>query len=230
MKKFTKLFLSCAAIAALSTAIGVSAMAADITGDVKGTFDETAKTVTINTETSNITPDNGTQVTFLVFKGKVDTDISSTTVKGIDQGTTVQPANNGLMSDVEAPESGQDIYTVKVGYYDGGTFTVKSGTFKLGEADIDYGDITDLAGTYVPDGKKNTADALAILKYANKDATAQEKIVGDLFTAADVATFGAPATEAGDGKVNTADSLAILRFANKQTTDIGLLKQYVAAN
>ena len=145
MKKFTKLFLSCAAVAAVATAVGVSAMAADITGDVTGTFNEETKAVTVAIAD---TPDANTQVTFLVFKGAADTDISADSVKGIDQGTTVQPTNSGLKSDVVAPETGQETYTVKVGYYKSGAFTVKSGTFKLGTpagTEIKIGDI-DLDG------------------------------------------------------------------------------------
>ena len=67
MKKFTKLFLSCAAVAAVTAAVATTAMAAEITGDVEGTFNETDKTVTITTTAAELGADTSKPVTFLVY-------------------------------------------------------------------------------------------------------------------------------------------------------------------
>ena len=206
MKKFTKLFLSCAAVAAVTAAVATSAMAAgEITGGVTGvtgdvTVPETGA-VTITNLSVGETPDANTQVTFLVFKGTADTDISADSVKGIDQGTAVQPTNNGLKSDVTVPESGQETYTVKVGYYKDGAFAVKSGTFKLGTPtgdDIIIGDVNDTEDV-------DSFDADAILWYGvseSKSANTGKTInlsaggtllVGDVNDTEDVDSFDADA-------------------------------------
>ena len=250
MKKFTKLFLSCAAVAAISAAIGVSAMAEDvtapITGDVTGTVTITeAGAATVSGLTIADTPADNTQVTFLVFKGTADTDISADSVKGIDQGTTVQPTNSGLKSDVTVPAEGQETYTVKVGYYNASnTFTVKSGTFKLGEAAGEPFVLGDIDGNHIlgVDGV-GAQDAAYILRYATNGAGAKGD-AGKKVTLVEDATANGVTVTAGttialgdvDGNhilgvdgVGAQDSAFVLRYATNNSAAKGLAGASVTA-
>lgn len=228
MKKFTKLFLSCAAVAAVTAAVATSAMAAgEITGGVTGdvTVPETGA-VTITNLSVGETPDPNTQVTFLVFKGTADTDISADSVKGIDQGTAVQPTNNGLKSDVTVPESGQETYTVKVGYYKSGAFKVKSGTFKLGTPAGEEYTIGDVSG----EGDVDSLDAAAILSFDAGYETPTEILnVGKAITIVDAGTSGFTATStimgdvSGEGDADSLDAAAILSFDAGYTTATDVL-------
>ena len=158
MKKFTKLFLSCAAMAAVTAAVATSAMAADITGDFTGKYDEETKTVEITTD---VTPAEGTQVTFLVFEGEKDVTVDANTIKGIDQGTTIQPANNGLMSDVGTKDE-KTVYTVMLGYDDGTGFKPYTASFTLGSSGEG---VKILVGDTNDDEEILPNDASNVLKY-----------------------------------------------------------------
>ena len=137
MKKFTKLFLSCALVSAMAVTAASSAFAAmdaeyPITGDLTGTYTVASEQITA---LEGVTPDSGTQVTFLVYEqGDDTTSVSAASVIGIDQGTTVKPVNNGLKAgSVKETEGKQTTYVVKVGYTEGGTFKVATGTFSVGD-------------------------------------------------------------------------------------------------
>ena len=170
MKKFTKLFLSCAAMAAVTAAVATSAMAADITGDFAGTFDETNKTVTITTTAADLGADTTNDITFLVFKGTDVTAVDDAAVKGIDQGDDVQPENSGLKNDVEEPAEGQDTYTVMIGFYQtsDNTFTTKKATFKLGTSAGEEFKLGEVDGDA---SKLSTNDATCVLGAALGDTT-----------------------------------------------------------
>ena len=153
MKKFTKLFLSCAAVAALTAAVATSAMAASVTGDVTGTYDE---------ETAKLTVDaSENDVTILVVKGKNPTQIAEADIFYIDQVEDGKFGEMGLKSGVT-----DGTYTVFVGSYVDDEFEVQYGTFTLG--DVDGEEV--LVGDADDNGKITSADASEILKYTvNKD-------------------------------------------------------------
>ena len=181
MKKFTKLFLSCALVSAMAVTASSAAFAAPedktisstdgLTGTV--TVDDEAKTATIKDLAVADTVDADTEVTFLVIKGAVGTEVADTDVMGIDQNTNeaastdVKPANAGLKAgenNVATPTTGTQLYTVMVGYTSGGEFKKATGTFTLGTAlgeDIIIGD-TNLSGGEEP---ITGADSVFILRY-----------------------------------------------------------------
>ena len=85
MKKITKLIFSCAAVAAITAALGTAALADDpvpvpLVGNIEGTY---------NTETGVITITNydttSTQQTILVFKGNALDTAGDTNIEFIDQ-------------------------------------------------------------------------------------------------------------------------------------------------
>ena len=210
MKKFTKLFLSCAAIAALTASIGISAMAADgdanITGGVTGTFNAETKTITI-TALDGDTPVENQPITFLVFKGKTDADITQANIVGIDQdtsdGTVKAPTNNGLKSDMTIPGEGDDAvtYTVKVGYYNANGFATKTGTFTLGQS--------VLVGDTNLDTEIDLSDATVIVNHAMDIRTITDATA---LIAADVNY---------DEEVDLSDATCIVNYAMDMPTGKG---------
>ena len=144
MKKFTKLFLSCALVSAMAVTAAASAFAATpseatyaITGGLTGTYTTSSNDITgLKVDGAEVKLETGSQVTFLVYKKGADsTSVAAADVIGIDQGEAIQPVNNGLIADsVEETEGQQTVYVVKVGYTPaGGQFTVASGEFAVGE-------------------------------------------------------------------------------------------------
>lgn len=204
MKKFTKLFLSCAAIAAVTAAVATSAMAAEVslTGDVLGTY---------NTETGKLEltapdVDQGTEATLLVFGADV-TDVTQDDVVGIDQATNAEFANTGLKDAPQVPETGSNKYTVKLGYYADGVFTVKSGVLLLGEED----GVEIIVGDANVDGHIRTNDANAILWYTVDTESANAAKVGKVINVSDGTT--AKVGDANlDGNIRTNDANAILWY------------------
>ena len=150
MKKFTKLFLSCAAVAAVTAAVATSAMAADVTGELSGTY-ENGK-LSLDTTTFSST------TTVLVLAPDTDsTAVKADDILYIDQ---VEDGQLGEMGIKGAPteETKPGTYTVMVGSYVGEEFVVKTGSFRLGAASILIGDADQ-------DGFVDGGDATAILKY-----------------------------------------------------------------
>ena len=183
MKKFTKLFLSCAIVSAVVAASATMAFADDPASyPVAGTGSETlAGTYTVSSNDitgltlgDTVKPDANTQVTFLVYKaGSDETAVSADNVIGIDQFSsgadqTVQPTNKGLKANsVEVPQTGQYKYIVKVGYYQSGTFKTATASFVTGQA----AGVDRIIGDVNNDQKLATADATAILRVMNSLAS-----------------------------------------------------------
>ena len=144
MKKFSKLFLSCAAVAAVTAAVATSAMAA---GEVSATYTPAADGATTASLkiTTNYTAD---QKTLLIVPSSVTLDkVSADDVVQIDQ--------NAEIVDVVLPADLKDgTYTV----YMGGDGQVYSDTFRVGAGKVLIGDANQ-------DGYVEAADATAILKY-----------------------------------------------------------------
>ena len=144
MKKFSKLFLSCAAVAAVTAAVATSAMAA---GEVSATYTPAADGATTASLkiTTNYTAD---QKTLLIVPSSITLDkVSADDVVQIDQ--------NAEIVDVALPADLKDgKYTV----YMGGDGQVYSDTFRVGAGKVLIGDANQ-------DGYVEAADATAILKY-----------------------------------------------------------------
>ena len=202
MKKFTKLFLSCAAVAAITASIATAAMAEEVslTGDVAGTYDPDSGKLTI-TAPADMEP--GTQATLLVYAyGKDRTSVAAADVVGIDQAAAAAFTNSGLKDKPQVPETGNNKYTVALGYYVGSTFTVKEGTLLLGEEDgVLIGDV-DL------NGEIDLDDATEVVRHSVKLI----KLTGDALAAADADQ---------NKEVDLDDATCIVRYSVKLTTDVG---------
>ena len=156
MKKFSKLFLSCAAVAAVTAAVATSAMAA---GEVSATYTPAADGATTASLkiTTNYTAD---QKTLLIVPSSITLDkVSADDVVQIDQ--------NAEIVDVALPADLKDgKYTV----YMGGDGQVYSDTFRVGAGKVLIGDANQ-------DGYVEAADATAILKYnINKIDKTNDKV------------------------------------------------------
>ncbi len=160
MKKFTKLFLSCAAVAALTGAIATSAMAADLTA----TYNEPAEGAATTTVDITCASTDATK-TLLVVKGTDLTSIDAAKIIQIDQAETIEKA-------IVAADLEDGTYTVLMG---GTSGEIYSGTFRIGKGGVLVGDVN-------LDGKISLADATCIVN----DYLDVEKIAdGDSKIAAD---------------------------------------------
>ena len=160
MKTFSKLFLSCAAVAAVTAAVATSAMAA---GEVSATYTpaETGATTASLKITTKYTAD---QKTLLIVPSSVSLDkVTADDVVQIDQ--------NAEIVDVVLPADLKDgTYTV----YMGGDGQVYSDTFRVGAGKVLIGDADQ-------DGFVDGGDATTILKYN----VGSVELVGDGQAAAD---------------------------------------------
>lgn len=201
MKKFTKMFLSCAAVAALTAAVATSAMAADVQlkGGLAGTYDDATGMLTITAPTDI---DAAKEATLLVYDADADvTKLEGTDadkIVGIDQAAGAKFTNSGLKG--TPTEAGGKKYVVALGYYDG------AGAFKIAKGNL-FG-VNVMIGDATLNGKVNVDDATAIIKHSAKI----KLLEGDALEAADAN---------GNGKVNVDDATCVIKFAAKLTTGIG---------
>ena len=182
MKKFSKLFLSCAAVAAVTAAVATSAMAAGISATY-APADATHETATLTIDASGYT---AAQKTLLVLKpGKTleTVKVSEGDVLQIDQ----QDGNDTIT--VALPK---DLADGKYTVYMGGDGQVYSDTFRVGAGKVLIGDANQ-------DGYVEAADATAILKYNIHK-----------YTFKDNGEEAADANQ--DGYVEAADATAILKY------------------
>lgn len=140
MKKFSKLFLSCAAVAAVTAAVATSAMAA---GEISAEYSAETASLKITTK---YTAD---QKTLLIVPSSVSLDkVSADDVVQIDQ--------NAEIVDVVLPADLKDgTYTV----YMGGDGQVYSTNFKVGNAS------SVLVGDVNQDASITLGDATAIVRH-----------------------------------------------------------------
>lgn len=161
MKKFSKLFLSCAAVAAVTAAVATSAMAA---GGISATYTaagENETTAKLTIDASGYTAD---QKTLLIVPSSVSLD-------KVTAGDVVQIDQNAEIVDVVLPADLKDgTYTV----YMGGDGQVYSDTFRVGAGKVLIGDADQ-------DGLVDGGDATTILKYN----IGSVELVGDGQAAAD---------------------------------------------
>lgn len=198
MKKFSKLFLSCAAVAAVTAAVATSVMAAGISATY-APADATHETATLTIDASGYT---AAQKTLLVLKpGKTleTVKVSEGDVLQIDQ----QDGNDTIT--VALPK---DLADGKYTVYMGGDGQVYSTNFKVGTGtDEEY-----IVGDSNSDGKIRTDDANAILWYTVDDKAVEGKSfnVGKKIVTADGELAIGDSNK--DGKIRTGDANAILWY------------------
>lgn len=162
MKKFTKLFLSCAAAAALTAAVATSAMAAEGDVDLKG-----AITGIYNAGTLTLTaPNDEDAIKTVVVLDAEGADEDANTVKiqnknviGIDQ---VTENTIVVKLDTAKVDTVNKKYTVLVG---GSAGQIYEATFGGPNATASYGQVT------LGDTDIDFEDAVLILKYELNKAT-----------------------------------------------------------
>lgn len=148
MKKFSKLFLSCAAVAAVTAAVATSAMAAGISATY-APADATHETATLTIDASGYT---AAQKTLLVLKpGKTleTVKVSEGDVLQIDQ----QDGNDTIT--VALPK---DLADGKYTVYMGGDGQAYSDTFRVGAGKVLIGDANQ-------DASITLGDATAIVRH-----------------------------------------------------------------
>ena len=160
MKKFSKLFLSCAAVA-VTAAVATSAMAA---GEISATYTAAGENATakLTIDASGYTAD---QKTLLIVPSSVSLD-------KVTDGDVVQIDQNAEIVDVVLPADLKDgKYTV----YMGGDGQVYSTNFKVGNAS------SVLVGDATQDDSIDLDDATAVVKHYMEMNT----LTGDALIAAD---------------------------------------------
>lgn len=183
MKKFSKLFLSCAAVAAVTAAVATSAMAAGISATY-APADATHETATLTIDASGYT---AAQKTLLVLKpGKTleTVKVSEDDVLQIDQ----QDGNDTIT--VALPK---DLADGKYTVYMGGDGQVYSTNFKVGNAS------SVLVGDATQDDSIDLDDATAVVKHYMEMNT----LTGDALIAADAN---------GDESVDLDDATCIVKY------------------
>lgn len=183
MKKFSKLFLSCAAVAAVTAAVATSAMAAGISATY-APADATHETATLTIDASGYT---AAQKTLLVLKpGKTleTVKVSEGDVLQIDQ----QDGNDAIT--VALPK---DLADGKYTVYMGGDGQVYSTNFKVGNAS------SVLVGDATQDDSIDLDDATAVVKHYMEMNT----LTGDALIAADAN---------GDESVDLDDATCIVKY------------------
>lgn len=197
MKKFSKLFLSCAAVAAVTAAVATSAMAAGISATY-APADATHETATLTIDASGYT---AAQKTLLVLKpGKTleTVKVSEDDVLQIDQ----QDGNDTIT--VALPK---DLADGKYTVYMGGDGQVYSTNFKVGNAS------SVLVGDVNQDTKINLSDATGVVQHAMKVKAITD---ADALIAADAND---------DSKINLSDATCIVKYSVKMTDGIGNVGQ-----
>lgn len=197
MKKFSKLFLSCAAVAAVTAAVATSAMAAGISATY-APADATHETATLTIDASGYT---AAQKTLLVLKpGKTleTVKVSEGDVLQIDQ----QDGNDTIT--VALPK---DLADGKYTVYMGGDGQAYSTNFKVGNAS------SVLVGDVNQDTKINLSDATGVVQHAMKVKAITD---ADALIAADAND---------DSKINLSDATCIVKYSVKMTDGIGNVGQ-----
>ena len=157
MKKFSKLFLSCAAIAAVTAAVATSAMAA---GEISATYTAAGENATakLTIDASGYTAD---QKTLLIVPSSVSLD-------KVTDGDVVQIDQNAEIVDVVLPADLKDgKYTV----YMGGDGQVYSTNFNVGNvSSVLIGDVNQDDEVTLADATEIILDYVGTKEITNADA------------------------------------------------------------
>ena len=208
MKKFTKIMLSVAAVTAVSTAMAISAMAADT---VRGTYDSATGIVTLDGVVSS-----GEQQTLLVL-----TEDAATVTEGIIAQVNQDASISQFVLSANI-ESGT--YYIRIGGTDG---TIQTGTLTIGgQGGGDVETVTMTIGDVNGDNEVASLDALFIARY-NATYTTNIGNVGATYTKADNSGNYVVGDVNGDSEVASLDALFIARYNATYTTNIGSIGQTV---
>lgn len=157
MKKFSKLFLSCAAVAAVTAAVATSAMAA---GEISATYTAAGENATakLTIDASGYTAD---QKTLLIVPSSVSLD-------KVTDGDVVQIDQNAEIVDVVLPADLKDgKYTV----YMGGDGQVYSTNFNVGNvSSVLIGDVNQDDEVTLADAAEIILDYVGTKEITNADA------------------------------------------------------------
>lgn len=197
MKKFSKLFLSCAAVAAVTAAVATSAMAA---GEISATYTAAGENATakLTIDASGYTAD---QKTLLIVPSSVSLD-------KVTAGDVVQIDQNAEIVDVVLPANLKDgTYTV----YMGGDGQIHETTFHVGAGEkILVGDVNK-DPLHMIDG----TDAVLVLKHSVSDPGDADYLTGASFQAA------AQCNALNDTIADGIDATVILKYSvDSEDSDI----------
>ncbi len=195
MKKFTKLFLSCTAVAAITAALATSAMAADpvalkSSNGIEGTYDTETGVVSLTTLPN---ADDAIKTVLVLKPSEVSASDTGITVVaeniiGIDQTAELTE----VKLDASKVNTENNNYTVLVGGSSGKVYTA---TFGAGGAGILIGDVT-------LDDDISLGDALEIVNHKVKG----KELSADALKAADTTQ---------DGDISLGDALEIVNYKVK---------------
>ncbi len=197
MKKFTKLFLSCAAVAAVTAAVATSAMAADKTLTASYSVAEGAS---VGTVTITCASEDEAKTLLILKPGADKTAIKADDILQIDQAGTIATATVPVLDE----EADKGTYTVLMG---GTSGDIYEGSFRIGSGGVLVGDVN-------ADTKINLTDATGVVKHYTKTVVLTD---ADALTAAD-------ANE--DEKINLSDATCIVKYYTKSTTGTGIVGEY----
>lgn len=202
MKKFSKLFLSCAAVAAVTAAVATSAMAADSLGAIERTSGASADSISI-TLPETYANESGQKTLLILAPNYLSDDgtINTAKVLQIDQDAfTDQDADKAgvqvvvpikkLVEPTADEDNDKGTYTVRMG--GGKSNKVYTGTFRVGTGGILMGDANQ-------DGSIDLDDATSIVYHTLE----LEMLSADGIKAADV-------DESGD--IDLDDATAIVYY------------------
>ena len=194
MKKFTKLFLSCTAVAAITAALSASAMAAEVdlkgSDGIVGTYDTETGVVSLTTLPN---ADDAIKTVLVLKPSEVSASDTGITVVaeniiGIDQTAELTE----VKLDASKVNTENNNYTVLVGGSSGKVYTA---TFGAGGAGILIGDVT-------LDDDISLGDALEIVNHKVKG----KELSADALKAADTTQ---------DGDISLGDALEIVNHKVK---------------
>ena len=204
MKKFTKLFLSCAAVAAVTAAVATSAMAADLAG-VQYATDKNESGAELATGTVTITLPtefkDATKTLLILKPGADKTKIEPAKILQIGQDayTGKVTAKVEALSADNADQTGT--YTVLMGGTEG---VIYEGSFYVGNGQpIKVGDVTG-------EGDVDSMDATCVLYYDAGLTDGAEKS-GKIITVSDGSTAKV-GDVTGEGDVDSMDATCILYY------------------
>lgn len=164
MKKFTKLFLSCAAVAAVTAAVATSAMAADKTLTASYSVAEGAS---VGTVTITCASEDEAKTLLILKPGADKTAIKADDILQIDQAGTIATATVPVLDE----EADKGTYTVLMG---GTSGDIYEGTFRIGSAGVLIGDVNG-------DEDITLADATKIVgfKMKGQELSEEAKLAAD---------------------------------------------------
>lgn len=212
MKKFTKLFLSCAAVAAVTAAVATTAMAA---ATVDATYGENDGKLTLAT-----TGVSGT-ATVLVLDEQISAETADENILYVDQTADGKFGTDGVvglldLDTTDAQYLADGVYYVYVGYYEGDTFAIATDTFSIGNVGKDI-----VVGDANGDGEVKAVDSTFLARYLADLTTGIGNVGTEYVDATDSSKKVVVGDANGDAEVKAVDSTFLARYLADLTTGIG---------